>query len=171
MTNLLHIKQRIEGEEVWQLWSEVRPTDTKAKYRWRVPERMICKMLLRPEWTEELYLCGMGWGPQEWWPVFSRWDGYNRSVVSGLEWRLAKDDETEIFWGGLDLLPSPFTGKAPVVRCTTPYIGAAPYQAERLSIHSWMVESCGWADATKMQSTWNRRDTALQSTQAKGGEK
>ncbi|AIB11818.1 hypothetical protein ABAZ39_07365 [Azospirillum argentinense] len=143
----------------WTLWSERRPEDTKALYRWRIPARMICGMMLRPEWSAKLQYCGMGYGPSEWWPEYSRWDGYVRSVPDGMEWRLAREgeDAESISWGGLDLLPCPHTGGALKVTYRGRWLHAGPWDAESLSIRAWMVNSCGWADANKMVANWNRR--------------
>ncbi len=143
----------------WKLWSEERPTDNKALYRWRVSERKILGMMLRPEWSEKLHLCGMGFSDSEYWPTFSDWNGYTRSVDPSLEWRLAAPQEAEnnIYWGGLDLLPCPFTGATPVVIYMGKFIGAPPYRPEWLGIKSHMVSSLGWASAEAMRTAWNTR--------------
>lgn len=143
----------------WRLWSEVRPTDTKAAYRWRVPERMICGMMLRPEWSGKLRLVGMGYDENEWWPGGSHWNGYVRTVANGLEWRFAEEGEVDPVYHGLELLPSPFTGRAPKVEPKTRYIGAAPYDVESFNLKSYLVTTYGWTDARAMQNAWNTRST------------
>ena len=145
----------------WKLWSDEKPEDTKALYRWRVPARQILGMTLRPEWTAKLSFVGMGYDPGEYWPPFSYWNGYVRTLPEGVEWRLAGEDETDIFWGGLDLLPSPFTGKPPKVEYCGLYIGAPPYKPEWLKIVSYMVGFNSWKDAAKMQAAWNTRTDPL----------
>ncbi len=141
----------------WQRWSEGKPVNPKLTYRWRVPERLILGLRMRPEWSEKMHFCGMGHAANEWWPPFSHWNGYIRSIPDGTEWREAKDGEDEILWEGLDLLPCPFTGKPPRVEFKGRWIGAPCYQAESLSIHAWMVSSYGWTDAVRLQKTWNTR--------------
>lgn len=141
----------------WTLWSEQRPTDTAAAYRWRIPARVILGLEMRPEWTDKLSHVGMGYSDREWWPGCSHWDGCRRTVSAGLEWRPAADGETDILWGGLDLLPCPFTGQKPRVEFSGRWSGAPPYQPEYLSLTSWMVQSNGWRDARKMRDAWNRR--------------
>lgn len=138
----------------WVLWSVRRPVNTEILYRWRIPARMICGMMLRPEWSAKLQCCGMGYGPREWWPRYSSWNGWERSVPEGMEWRLAApgEDEKTIFWGGLDLLPCPHTGYPPNVGCS-----GAPWFTDRLYLEAWMVRSYGWTDAARMAEAWNRR--------------
>lgn len=143
----------------WILWSVARPIDTKALYRWRICTAVILGLPMRPEWSEKLHKCGMGYAESEWWPLFSNWNGFQRSVHPKLEWRLAAENEPEgnVFWGGLDLLPCPFTGKQPVVDYKGRFIGSPPYQPEWLCIKSHMVSSVGWIDAAKMRDAWNMR--------------
>ena len=147
-----------EGSSPWTLWSEKRPENTKALYRWRIPARVVCGLLLRPEWTEKLALVGMGYDDNEWWPLSpSHWNGYKRTVPTGLEWRLAEEGETEPAWGGLDLLPDPWTGRPPRVSTKTRWIGAPIYEAEGF----WLTHRFGstgtWADVTKLAAAWNER--------------
>lgn len=149
----------------WTLWAEQRPTDTRAAYRWRIPERMILGAMLRPEWTAELRLCGMGYADSEWWPAGSHWDGYNRTVPAGLEWRLAEADETETVWGGLDLLPDPWTGKPPRVEVSTRYVAAPCWQAKSFSIkHRFGGLGPHWENVPAMVRAWNTRIPAQDST-------
>jgi len=96
-------------------------------------------------------------GESEYWPSCSHWDGWNRSVPAGLEWRVAEPDEKDIYWGGLDLLPCPFTGKPPIVTYLGQWITAPAYCPEWLGIKSHMVDSLGWRDAAKMRDVWNTR--------------
>lgn len=146
-------------ESEWVRWADERPTDTKALYRWRIPTRKILGKELRPEWSEPLRLCGMGYADNEWWPGFSDWNGYRRTLPAGTEWRLAHKEETEksIFWGGFDLKLCPFTGKLPTIGYLGRYIGAPPYRPEWLSITSYLVHRNGWYEAQKLQDAWNTR--------------
>jgi hypothetical protein len=147
----------------WTKWTDKRPDDQKLSYRWRVSARIILGMMLRPEWTGNMRLVGMGYGEPEWWPPFSNWDGYSRTVDPSLEWRLASEGEGEnnILWGGLELLPCPFTGKPPQVTYCGRWIGAPPYLAESLSIESYLVRSSGWRNASGMAEAWNVRPASL----------
>jgi hypothetical protein len=147
--------------EAWTLWSEQRPSDHTLNYRWRVPAQKILGMELRPEWTEKMHLCGMGYADNEWWPPFSHWDGYNRTVPKGTEWRIATEDETDVYWGGLHMEPSPFSGMPPKIEYHGRFIGAPPYQPEWLKIVSPMIGFNTWTDAAKMQAAWNTRTPAL----------
>lgn len=141
----------------WTLWEDKRPDDTTAMYRWRVPPRMVCGLLLQPEWSEKLALCGMGHSDSEWWPVTSDWNGYTRSVATGLEWRLAEPGETDPTWVGLDLLPDPWTGLPPRVSAKTRWVSAPCYIAESFSISHRFGTSYGWTDGAKMVAAWNAR--------------
>lgn len=141
----------------WTRWSIQRPAEQMLSYRWRIPARPILGLTMSPEWTGKLRLCGMGYSDAQYWPDCSDWDGYRRSVPAGLEWRVASDNEKDITWVGLDLLPCPFTGKRPVVSYHGRWIGAPPFCPEYLSIRSHMVESNGWREAARMRDAWNRR--------------
>lgn len=143
----------------WKLWYDERPTDTKVKYRWRLRnERKLCGKMLQPEWTAALQLCGMGWGPNEWWPEYSDWNGYVRSVPKDMEWRpMIESESEETIYHGFNLLPSPFTGLPPKVEGYGGYIGAGPWIIDKMGIKSYMVNSVGWHDANEMERMWNRR--------------
>lgn len=145
----------------WTRWADARPTDLKANYRWRVSARPILGLTLQPEWTDKLHLCGMGHAENDWWPPFSHWDGYRRTVDPSLEWRVAAPGEPDLFYGGLDLSPSPFTGLPPKIVKLGRWIGAPPYHVEWIGIKSYMVESLGWSDAGKMRDAWNKRSPLL----------
>ncbi|MFG1399925.1 hypothetical protein [Roseixanthobacter pseudopolyaromaticivorans] len=146
------------GEAVtWMRWYDQRPTDHKAQYRWRVSPRKILGLTMQPEWTCRLRCVGMGYGDNEWWPDGSDWDGYRRSIDHSLEWRLAKDCETEPTFHGLELLPNPFTGLAPKVVTLGRWIGSPVWEAQWIGIESYLVKSLGWTDAAKMRDAWNRR--------------
>jgi hypothetical protein len=153
--------EEVRAREVleWTLWSERRPEDTKALYRWRIPERNICGMMLRPEWGSKLHCVGMGYSDNEWWPDGSHWDGYQRTVAAGLEWRLAVEGEGEaIIWEDLNLDPDPWTGNPPIIRGSTRYIGAPVYDVESFSIHSTFGERYGFTDLNRLQAAWNTRN-------------
>lgn len=123
----------------WTLWSEQQPTDAKLVYRWRIPAQEILGLVMQPEWSEKLFspLCQ----PDIYFPSCARWDGWKWHIPNGLEWRVASPNEPEgekgVVWGGLDLLPCPFTGKLPTVIYHGRYIGAPPYHAEWLGITSF----------------------------------
>ena len=142
----------------WTRWVEQRPSDHKLEYRWRVSPRKILGLEMQPEWTEKLRLVGMGYEDHQYWPLSaSHWDGYRRTADSTLEWRVADQEEKEILWNGLDLLPCPWTGKAPSIVTDGRWIGAPPYNLEWIGIRSKFVNSIGWTDAAKMMKEWNDR--------------
>lgn len=143
----------------WKRWYDERPTDHKIKYRWRLGKpRNICGKDLTPEWTAPLELCGMGWGPNEWWPEYSNWDGYKRTVPRDLEWRpMAEGESEETIYHGFNLLPCPFTGLQPKVQLYDSWVGAGPWIGRKMSIKSYMVDSVGWYSANDMEKAWNRR--------------
>lgn len=163
------VAEMVAPDTDWTLWYERRPVDTQALYRWRIASRKICGMELRPEWSGKLHLCGMGYGASEWWPSGSHWDGYRRTMPKSLEWRLAKAEEPEgtIFWGGLDLLPCPFTGALPRVTYSGRWIGAPPWEVEYLNLKSYLVDT-HFRDANKLAAAWNQRPPV--SARTGGGE-
>lgn len=143
----------------WMLWSEQRPTDAKIVYRWRIPAQEILGLVMQPEWSDKIFspLCQ----PDIYCPSCAKWDGWKWHIPKGLEWRVASPDEPEgekgVVWGGLDLLPCPFTGKLPTVIYHGRYIGAPPYHAEWIGIASHIIRSIGWHSAKDMRDAWNMR--------------
>lgn len=142
-------------ESPWTLWSVTRPTDLKLSYRWRIPTCDILGLSLRPEWTDQLH-SRSGLGDIEYWPGCAHWTGWRHEIPPGLEWRVAGPDEKAIFWGGLDLLPCPFTGRQPVVSYFGRWITAPAYHAEKLHLQCYLIDGF-WSDAAKMREMWNTR--------------
>ena len=73
----------------WKKWSEIRPEDSTKFYRWRVSPRLILGLEMQPEWVEKMKFVGMGYADSEWWPPYSNWDGYKRTIDPTLEWQEA----------------------------------------------------------------------------------
>jgi hypothetical protein len=143
----------------WIKWSEKRPPNERGTFRYRVTAEIL-GMTLSPEWSEEMSLCGMGYSESEWWPVrLCHWDGYTRKITHpSLEWSSPQEsDAPGVTWHGLDLLPCPFTGKAPQVTATGRYIGAPLWHSEALWIGSGVVPRIRFTDAKAMVRTWNTR--------------
>ena len=167
---MTHSNQKHTPEPIWVKCSSQRPPNRSGSFRFRITAEIL-GLELAPEWTEEMHLCGMGHSEREWWPLSTQhWDGYRRYFTGDFEWRELTDKEAEvegqnIVWHGLDLLPSPFTGKPPVVGYHGRWIGAPPNKAEWLSLKSHMVDSIGWRNAARMKKAWNTRPEHL-----KGGE-
>ena len=138
-------------------WYDERPKNEYGVYRFKTGYKNILGMQLMPEWTEEMHCCGMGHGNPEWWPLFSYWDGWNRTVPDDLEWRELEENESKkdknLIYHGLNLLNCPFTGKQPKID----YHGRSPYYVDWLSIKSHLVDSYGWRDAKEMENVWNKR--------------
>lgn len=153
--------------EEWTFWSDKRPENTAALYRWRIPARKVCGVVLRPEWTEKLTLVGMGYSDNEWWPLSpSHWNGYVRTVPAGLEWRLAEEGEVEPTWEGLDLAPDPWTGLPPRVRTKTRWVAAPIYEAEGFWLEYRFGRTGTWSDVSKMVVAWNDRAAIAKATGA-----
>lgn len=143
----------------WTLWSDHRPPNAPGRHRYRVRAN-ICGMVMQPEWTEEMRLCGMGYSDSEYWPLVScRWDGYQRYIThKGLEWSpLQEQDPAGIVWGGLNLLPCPFTGTTPTISAQGQYIGAPLWHSEALWIGSSGVPKRRFTNAKDMVVAWNTR--------------
>lgn len=149
------------SEREWIKWRDRRPPNEAGAYRYRC-QCEILGMVLRPEWTEEMRLVGMGYSDNEWWPLSPcYWDGYRRYIThEGLEWsELREDDPNEIVWGGLYLLPCPFTGNPAKVEAVGRYIGAPLWRSEALYIGSAGVPKRRFTKAQTMVDVWNTRYT------------
>jgi hypothetical protein len=148
-------------EREWTLWSEQRAPNERGSYRYRATFPFL-GLTVTAEWTEEMHLCGMGYGDSEWWPLSScHWNGYQRYIThKGLEWSpIREDDPDDIVWSGLDLLPCPFTGKPAKLKPQGQFIGAPLWRSEAVWISSAGVPRRRWTDAKAMQDAWNRRAT------------
>jgi hypothetical protein len=146
-------------EREWALWNVQRCPNERGSYRFRASFDFL-GLPVTAEWTEELRLCGMGYGDSEWWPLNAcRWDGYNRYITNpSLEWSpLHAYDSAGTVWHGIDLLPCPFTGKAPTLEPCGRYICAPLWHSEAVYISSPGVPKRRWTNARLMQAHWNTR--------------
>ena len=149
-------------EREWTLWRDQRCPNERGSYRFRAKFQLL-GLPVTAEWTEELRLCGMGYGESEWWPLRPcYWDGYKRYITNKtLEWSpLQAYDPERIVWEGLDLLPCPFTGKSPTIETQGEYIGAPLWRSEAIWLSSPAVPKRRWTDAKAMQAAWNARAPA-----------
>lgn len=155
-------KQDISAAEPgrkWTLWSDSRPPNASGSYRYRC-RCEILGLVLTPEWTEKMTLCGMGHGDSEWWPLSPcHWDGYQRYIThAGLEWsEISPNDPEGVVWGGLDMLPCPFTGAPPRIQAHGRYIGAPLWHSEAISVGSRAVASRRFTSTKAMVEAWNTR--------------
>ncbi|EPX84749.1 hypothetical protein [Salipiger mucosus] len=142
----------------WMRCREHRPPNEPGEIRVRVTEEIL-GLVMTPEWTTEMRLCGMGFGESEWWPnELCHWNGSRRRFIADYEWRPVLDgDPKGIIWHGLDMLDCPFTGKQPEVGYLGRWIGAPPNRAEWLSLRSHLVDRNGFIDAARMRDAWNQR--------------
>ena len=147
------------SERKWTLWSERRPPNEDGLFRYRVRANIL-GLIMRPEWTEKMHLCGMGFDDAEYWPLSPcRWNGSRRYIThAGLEWSpIEHDDSGDVFWGEINLLPCPFTGTQPKIKAVGKWIGAPLWESEALYISSQMIPASRWTDAKKMVAAWNTR--------------
>lgn len=154
----------------WTLWSDQRCPNAQGSYRFRASFTLL-GVPVTAEWTEELRLCGMGYGESEWWPLRPcYWDGYRRYITnSTLEWSPVQAyDPEHVVWHGLDLLPCPFSGKPPTIELSGQYIGAPLWRSEAVWISSPGVPKRRWTDAAAMQRHWNTRAPAPNPSLARG---
>lgn len=153
-------------EREWTRWSDQRPPNERGSYRYRATFPFL-GLTVTAEWTEEMRLCGMGYGDSEWWPITPcHWNGYSRYITNPtLEWSSVQAyDDDGIVWHGLDLLPCPFTGKRPKLEAQGSYIGAPLWRSEAVWISSPGVPKRRWTDAKAMQKSWNTRAPAASPT-------
>lgn len=150
-------------EREWTKWSDQRPPNERGSFRYRATFDLL-GVTVSPEWTEEMHYCGMGYGDSEWWPVrLCHWDGYQRRItIANLEWSpVLAYDPSGIVWNGLDLLPCPFTGKAPTIEASGRYIGAPLWHSEAVWISSPFVPKRRWTSLKAMRDAWNTRSPAV----------
>lgn len=166
------------SDRTWTDWETQRPINA-GYYWWRIEPRMIGGMTLQPEWVDELTPCGMGYRDSELWPVFSRWDGYTRTVPQGTQWAakeptVANDAER---WPGVDLLPCPFCCAMPAIRWAQRsgdggiFVGSRPYQANDFML---TCRQCRQAETRFCESligltnNWNKRAGQMGDSQTFG---
>jgi hypothetical protein len=156
----LHPSGFDQAQEIeWTRWADQRTPNASGSYRFRATFPFL-GLTVTAEWTEEQHLCGMGYGDGEWWPPRPcYWDGYRRYITNDtLEWRpLQAYDPEGVIWYGIDLLPCPFTGKAPKLEPSGQYIGAPLWRSEAVWISSPAIPKRRWTDAKAMQAAWNTR--------------
>lgn len=147
----------------WVAFDQQRPPQERGHFWFRVPPRNVGGLVLRPEWIEEMRLVGMGYADDEYWPGFSNWDGYQRTLERGAEWRpLDADDHDDleaVRWGGLNLAPCPFCAHVPKIEWSGPWIGAPVYRADsfRLWCRCGLVNS-GYRNSLEwLAGRWNSR--------------
>lgn len=154
-----------EGSQ-WSLFSDQRPTDRSKLYAFRVEGLNI-------EWKGGLQNVGMGHGDNEYWPDFSHWNGYERTLPKGFQWRVAdvgaKPDELK--FTGLNLLPCPFCGGHPKVegfRSGNPgggggvFVHSGPWEWNTFVLRPCcrLVASSYFACLGNLETAWNRRKTS-----------
>lgn len=150
---------RVTQEREWTRWSDQRPPNARGVYRYRASFDLL-GLPVTAEWEEEMHLCGMGYSDSEWWPLSPcYWNGYRRYITNDtLEWSSVRSyDQPGVLWQGLDLLPCPFTGKAPTVSAQGKYIGAPLWQSEAVWIGSPAVPKRRFTNAKAMVAAWNTR--------------
>ncbi len=142
----------------WKLWSVVRPTKDWV-YRWRIPPRDYGGLILQPEWNSKMILSGMGFGKNELWPSFSQWDGHNRTVPPGTEWRMADESEPQESWPGLILKPCPFCGDDPKFEWEERYMHAPifHYKSFKIRCECMFAESVSNHCLEWLVDKWNTR--------------
>lgn len=120
----------------WIKFAERRP-EGKGLFWFRNADFKFPCTEISVEWVAETHLCGMGCCPDEWWPTFSHWDGYNRTVPPRTEWRAIEGSEKkgDTHYPGIELLPCPHCGRAPPVEPSPRWIGMPIYLALEFSIH------------------------------------
>lgn len=146
----------------WIEWEAARPR-APGLYWWREPARAYGNLELRPEWTAKLAACGMGHAEPQLWPVFSKWDGYKRTVPAGLEWRFALPEDEPVRFPGVALKPCPFTGaEAALVGDNAPRGGCArlfqvPYRPWRFRVFGGFAVTPWHEDPARALAQWNSR--------------
>lgn len=155
----------------WKRWYDERPPNERAILAFRLRDVVVLGATVTVEWVDELHCCGMGYADAEWWPGWSHWNGYDRSLPKDLEWRRPTPIEykhcaeayshqrpTDVTYTGpnVALLPDPFTGHPPRVEGRTRFIGAGPWLLEGVSIGGYLgaVHRSSFVEAAKV---WNYR--------------
>lgn len=155
------------SEPAWTAWDLRRPAE-RGLYWWRVAPRDIGGMVLQPEWTDELRSVGMGYGENENWPGFSHWNGYQRSVPQGTEWRSAAPEEQKLERWPVELSVCPFCAAKPKLEWVWGadgggvFVGGRPYQATTFWIQCLacrFARTPHYTKLTPLVRQWNTRAT------------
>lgn len=144
----------------WTKFAERRP-EGKGLFWFRIAGFKFSDTEISVEWVAETHFCGMGYGPNEWWPTFSHWDGYNRTVPAGTEWRAIEGSEKkgDTRYPGAEFLPCPHCGRAPLVEPSSRWITMPVYSAQEFAIHCRCRGSFGprYTGISNAAAAWNRR--------------
>lgn len=166
----------------WIAWATQRP-DQAGLYWWRARQAIYGWMPLRPEWCGKLDLMGMGYQKKQLYPYCSHWDGYQRTVPAGLEWRSAEvgDKDGDVRWPDFRVLPCPFCGATQRLQSVQGsslggvVITLTPHKHNRF----WWACKCGMASTPHSEnlvalvSAWNQRtqtDVEIEAAAAKEGQ-
>ena len=148
--------------EGWTLWRvDCRPPSRLGgdPIRWLAQDVPCLGRRMDVEWTDKQSYCGMGYGPHEWWPPGSHWNGSSRRLYARYWWKeLPEGDSGEMrcVYHGLYLLPCPFTGNLPAMSPSTRYIGAPPFLVDNVTLSSWIAKVSA-SRADHLEELWNRR--------------
>jgi hypothetical protein len=145
----------------WFSFSDVKPSE-EGLYKFKLPYRNVGGLELQPEWVDEVKDRGGYNEPQNLWPAFAHWDGYSRSVPSGLKWRPLKENEKkdDYQFNGLDLKDCPFCGSKAKVNWNYTFIGSRIFNAHEFSIACtgcYLAKSPTTSDLKRMVEIWNKR--------------
>jgi hypothetical protein len=160
----------------WIDWKDTRPAaEGQGPYFhwWRVGP--VANTGTAPEWIGKIAFCRMDYAEHEYWPEFSNWNGFHRTVPALTQWKPLTNADQElvarllkqgvpdfcikartVIYPGIDLEKCPFCGRLPRVKFRPRYIGACVKDAEEFAIECCLPNVCR-NTLPEAAVIWNRR--------------
>lgn len=144
----------------WTKFAERRP-EGEGLFWFRIAGFKFPGTEISVEWVDKVSLHGMGYGEDEYWPGFSNWNGYQRTVPAGVEWQPIKegDKKDAARYPGISLTVCPHCGRSPNIEPTSRWITMPVFSAREFAIHCRCRGSFGprYNGLGNAAAAWNRR--------------
>jgi len=155
----------------WTPFTDARPPEA-GLFWFRLLPASYGGVACRPEWVGEVSLCGDGGDRRNPWPNMSHWNGYERTVPAGLEWRAFSDMDKvaglrngDHVIPGLTIWPCPHCGTPASLECDDRPEGGgarlytAPFRPNlfKITCRVCWIGTRQYRDLKALLDSWNRR--------------